>query len=263
MSLVSHFIALRSRSVHRAVLGLTVVLALGVSDAFAQKKAPQTFNVLPLTITSVTVQGGQLVANGTLGGTPLEPLPLVLTPGAIPAGATCPILDLRLGPINLSLLGLNVDTSPICLEITALENGGLLGSLLCDIANLLNSGVPLATILGNMSVVELGNLDRLLTSFLNQALAPITSSDALVAASCNVLNLALGPLDLTILGLNVRLDDCSDGPVTVDITATPGGGLLGDLLCDLGDLLNVRHPNTTAILTVLRQVAKVIGQLIG
>ena len=50
-------------------------------------------------------------------------------------------LNLALGPINLSLLGLNVDTSPICLDITAQQGGGLLGDLLCGVANLLNGGV--------------------------------------------------------------------------------------------------------------------------
>ena len=35
-------------------------------------------------------------------------------------------------------------------------------------------------------------------------------------------------MDLTLLGLNVHLDDCEDGPVTVDITARRGQ-LLGNL----------------------------------
>jgi hypothetical protein len=61
---------------------------------------------------------------------------------------------------------------------------------------------------------------------------------------CAILNLELGPIDLTLLGLNVSLDNCKGGPVTVDITARRGA-LLGDLLCgllgggliDIGDLL--------------------------
>jgi hypothetical protein len=238
------------------------VIGLSAADAFAQKKAPTTFNVLPLTITSVTVQNGQLVANGTLGSTSFQEL-LQLTAQPLAPGATCPILDLSLGPINLSLLGLNVDTSPICLEITATEGGGLLGDLLCSIGNLLNSGIPLANILGGLTQNQLNTLNGGLTTVLNQVLAQATSSNALVGATCQVLSLALGPLDLTILGLNVSLDDCSGGPVTVDITATPGGGLLGDLLCSLSDLLNVRNPNQTAILTVLRQIVNVIGRLIA
>ena len=45
---------------------------------------------------------------------------------------------------------------------------------------------------------------------------------------CNVLNLTLGPLDLNLLGLRVQLNQ-----VVLNITAIPGGGLLGDLLCGL------------------------------
>jgi hypothetical protein len=40
-------------------------------------------------------------------------------------------------------------------------------------------------------------------------------------------------LNLTLLGLNVVLDDCDGGPVVVDITGQRGGGLLGNLLCGL------------------------------
>jgi len=56
---------------------------------------------------------------------------------------------------------------------------------------------------------------------------------------CDILNLALGPIDLDLLGLVVELDDCEGGPITVDIVAVEGGGLLGDLLCGIaGDLLD-------------------------
>jgi hypothetical protein len=244
-----------------AVLAAALIV-FSAGDAIAQRKKPTTFNVLPLTITSVTPQGGQLVANGVLGSTAFQ-LPLALTPQPLAPGATCPVLDLSLGPINLSLLGLNVDTSPICLEITATQGGGLLGDLLCSIANLLNGGSSLADILGGLTSAQLNTLNSGLTTVLNQVLAQATSSNALVGATCDVLSLAVGPLDLSILGLNVSLDDCSGGPVTVDITATPGGGLLGDLLCSLSDLLNVPRPNTTAILSVLRNIVRIIGGLIG
>src|SRR5688572_15789388 len=95
-------------------------------------KRPAAFNVVPVTITSIDTAGGQLVANGLVGTTPFQ-TPLSLTPLG---NGTCPILDLSLGPINLSLLGLNVDTSPICLAITANQGGGLLGDLLCAVSNL-------------------------------------------------------------------------------------------------------------------------------
>ena len=50
---------------------------------------------------------------------------------------------------------------------------------------------------------------------------------------CRVLTLTLGPLDLNLLGLRIQLNQ-----VNLRITAIPGGGLLGDLLCGLSNLLN-------------------------
>lgn len=57
---------------------------------------------------------------------------------------------------------------------------------------------------------------------------------AATAASCQILHLDLGPLDLNLLGLAVHLDE-----VVLDITAVPGAGnLLGNLLCGVANLLN-------------------------
>jgi hypothetical protein len=58
--------------------------------------------------------------------------------------------------------------------------------------------------------------------------------------ACPILHLVLGPIDLNLLGLHVRL---GGGPnanrvIVLDITAVPGGGLLGDLLCGISNLLN-------------------------
>lgn len=257
----------RGARLRRTGLALVAAIALAAPGAWAQqgqqaRKKPQTVNIIPITINSVTVQGGQLVANGSAGTTPFT-TPLTLRPGAVPEGATCPVLHLALGPINLSLLGLNVDTSPICLDITAIEGGGLLGDLLCSISTQLLAGTPIDVILGGLSTDQLGLLDRGLTQLLNQAVfIPLTSSDAVSAATCNVLNLSLGPLDLTLLGLNVHLDDCSGGPVTLDITATRGGGLLGNLLCGLSGALG-GGGSQTAILAILRQIAVIIGGLLA
>ena len=51
--------------------------------------------------------------------------------------------------------------------------------------------------------------------------------------ACRILSLVLGPLDLNLLGLRVQLNQ-----VNLLITAIPGGGLLGDLLCGISNLLN-------------------------
>jgi hypothetical protein len=59
-----------------------------------------------------------------------------------------------------------------------------------------------------------------------------SSSAAHAATVCNVLHLVLGPLNLDLLGLVVTLNE-----VDLNITAVTGS-LLGDLLCDVANLLN-------------------------
>lgn len=68
-----------------------------------------------------------------------------------------------------------------------------------------------------------------------QSAARSTSSvKQLAPASCEVLNLVLGPLDLDLLGLVIHLDR-----VVLNITAVPGAGnLLGSLLCAVAGLLD-------------------------
>jgi len=69
------------------------------------------------------------------------------------------------------------------------------------------------------------------------------------ADGCPILHLELQIPDLNVLGLHVQLDDCHNGPVTVDITAEHGQ-LLGDLLCGLagGGLLNLNAAGVTGAL---------------
>jgi hypothetical protein len=51
---------------------------------------------------------------------------------------------------------------------------------------------------------------------------------------CPILHLDLGPLDLTLLGLHVHLNE-----VVLDVEAIPGpGNLLGNLLCAVAGLLD-------------------------
>jgi len=59
--------------------------------------------------------------------------------------------------------------------------------------------------------------------------------------TCSVLHLVLGPINLNLLGLRVKLGGgaMSDQPIVLDITAVQGGGLLGDLLCGLSNTLNL------------------------
>lgn len=267
--------SLNARSLKAKLTACAVLggLLIGAPDAFAQKAAksqrvPQHFSVVPIDITSVAVENGQLVAHGLVG---TNPFTSVITAAARPAATAgaCPILDLSLAPIDLNLLGLRVQTSSICLNVTAYDGGGLLGDLLCSVANLLQGGVPLADVLTQLQTQ--GQLDRFLngvTSLLNGALDQVTANtvgaqpSGRVAATCSVLDLALGPVNLNLLGLEVILDDCNNGPVTVTITAIPGGGLLGNLLCSLTNLLN-GSASQTAVQALLWQITRILGGLLA
>jgi hypothetical protein len=68
-------------------------------------------------------------------------------------------------------------------------------------------------------------------------------------ATCKILKLVLGPLDLDLLGLMVHLDK-----VVLTITAQQGGGLLGDLLCAIANLLNNPPLDLTALVNLLNQL---------
>jgi len=107
-------------------------------------------------------QNGQLVATGNLTGTLTNaagtvigtvtniPVTLAATPGA----ATCEILNLTLGPLDLNLLGLMVHLDTVHLEITAQQApGNLLGNLLCAVAHLLDGGGPAGTIAGLLNQI--------------------------------------------------------------------------------------------------------------
>lgn len=74
---------------------------------------------------------------------------------ALPA---CQILNLRLGPVDLNLLGLEVHLRTVILNIVAVPGpGNLLGNLLCAVAHLLD-GTPLGS--------QLSQLNELLASIL-------------------------------------------------------------------------------------------------
>jgi len=252
----------------REVLSSAVVIAPPSSPALVSAPTAQVAHVIPLSVTNVVNQAGQLVAEGLLGSTPFS---APLTVGARPNAAdpTCPILDLTLGPIDLNLLGLEVKTSPICLSITAVPgSGNLLGNLLCGVANLLNGGTPLGDILGGLSLPDLDTLTSGVTGLLNGALSQVTTpfsgptSHVAANADTNVLNLSLGPVDLNLLGLNVHLDDCNNGPVTVDIIAHSGpGNLLGNLIGAVAHLLD-GNGNGGGLTAQLNHIAQVIGGLV-
>jgi hypothetical protein len=109
-----------------------------------------------LSATRFAAQGDQLIATGTVTGTLTDSLGNVLGTATttfqapvVAAQATCQILHLELGPLDLNLLGLMVHLDKVVLDITAQQApGNLLGNLLCAIAHLLDGGNPLSDIAG-------------------------------------------------------------------------------------------------------------------
>jgi hypothetical protein len=76
--------------------------------------------------------------------------------------------------------------------------------------------------------------------------------------TCEILNLTLGPLDLNLLGLVIHLDQ-----VHLTIDANPAGGLLGQLLCAVANLLGPGGliADLTAFLTALNALLAALGGL--
>jgi hypothetical protein len=82
--------------------------------------------------------------------------------------------------------------------------------------------------------------------------SPVTQAQA--AATCQILNLVLGPLHLNLLGPVVDLNQ-----VVLNITAVSGAGnLLGNLLCAIAGLLDGPSP-LGAIAGLLNRILAILG----
>ena len=210
-------------------------------------------------VNDVALSGDQLLANATISGTirghafslPAV-LPVTLTPAASgtstsgtasPAASTTstPILNLSLGALNLSLLGLDVhlgstcnygDTQPITVKISANPSDGAIGSLLGGVANLLNGSGGASGLTGLGS--SLSTLETDLTSVLNGVLGGLNSGNsaatgttmAAPAGQHEILDLDLNPINLDLLGLQVQTSN-----ICLNLTSVRGpGNLLGNLL---------------------------------
>jgi hypothetical protein len=141
---------------------------------------------------------------------------------ALQQGGNCRILRLVLEELDLTLLGLNVHLDRVDLRVTGERRGGILGRLFCSLANArVRASQARAVAALNDRLRRGGELRPL------RATVPVRPVAA-QQATCPVLDLVLGPLDLNLLGLVVQLNR-----VHLTITAIPGGGVLGNLFCGL------------------------------
>jgi len=161
-------------------------------------------------------------------------------PAATPAATQ--ILTLNLPPIDLNLLGLEVQTSRIIVNVSARSGSGqLLGNLLTDVSNLLNLrsvNAALDNVLGN--VVGLLNRSTLAVTGVNTSgsLGSTTSR-----ATVPVLNVYVAPVHLNLLGAVV-----DTSAIHLTITAHTGPGLiLGDVVGDLAHLFDPPLPSKLSL----------------
>jgi len=152
------------------------------------------------------------------------------------AGGNCKVLHLDLKELTLSLLGLNAHLDRVVLDITGNPAGGVLGSLFCKLAHAKVASAARAADAQALTAAvrrHKGHVVRF-SAFIN----PVATTSAVQV--CPVLDLVVGPLNLQLLGLVVDLNR-----VHLTVTATRGGGTLGDLFCKLADNTTTTSNTTT------------------
>jgi hypothetical protein len=151
-------------------------------------------------------------------------------------GGGCRVLHLFLNELTLQLLGLNAHLDKVTLDITGQAKGGVLGSLFCRLSRAKVASARTAA-LRTLNAQVRRNQGHVL--HFTALLSPKATSSA-ATTTCQVLDLVVGPLNLQLLGLVVDLQK-----VHLVVTATRGGGALGDLFCKLAD----NNPTTTTTAT--------------
>ncbi len=143
------------------------------------------------------------------------------------AGGNCRVLHLFLNELTLNLLGLHAHLDKVQLDITGDPNGGVLGSLFCRLAHarVASARAAAARQLSAQVRGRPGHVLRFSAQF-----NPAATTSQAANATCPVLDLVVGPLNLKLLGLIVDLNK-----VHLVVTATRGEGALGDLFCNLAD----------------------------
>src|SRR4051794_27773328 len=236
----------------RMMLRLTFALMIiGLVLPSASQAATQTLT-MKAKITRFHASGGTLTATGVVTGTlgsggqvTKDTAGVRFRVSAKRTGKRCDILTLNLQQLYLELLGAEVQTSAINLELYA-TRGAILGNLFCALSR---AEIRLPRIAAAMNR-KIGKRGLPVMA----AQAPVNADAAQATRpSCQVLKLILGPLHLNLLGLNVDLyGQTKSDPVVVTINALPDKGLLGQVLCSLAGGSSIT--SLTALQNVLQRL---------
>ena len=126
--------------------------ASGAPGVFAGTFTPSGFEAVDDQVVATGLLTGTLTDAagtplGTVNQTISTPIDRSASADAVAAAASCQILDLRLQPLDLDLLGLKVHLDTVHLNITAQTgSGNLLGNLLCAVTGLLDGAGALSQI---------------------------------------------------------------------------------------------------------------------
>jgi hypothetical protein len=238
------------------LLALALTLA-GLAIPSASQAATHTLRI-NAKITRFQAKGGTLTARGVITGTlgsggktTKDTAPVRFRVSAQQVGGRCDILTLNLQQLYLQLLGAQVQTSAINLELYA-TRGQILGNLFCALSK---AKIRLPRVAAAMNH-KLGKHG--LTVMATKAAIKPTAAQA--QQSCEVLNLILGPLHLNLLGLNVDLyGKTKSDPVMVTINALPDKGLLGQVLCTLAGRSNIT--SLPSLQTLLQRLGVTISDV--
>jgi hypothetical protein len=157
------------------------------------------------------------------------------------------VLALVAAPLTVSAQGQNQNPGTIAgIEIPIVGSGGggtFTGEFLLQRFAVADGAVAAVGRISGTFTDAAGNT----TSIVRTIAAPITNTQA----SCDILHLELGPLDLDVLGLVVSLNR-----VVLDIDAQSGpGNLLGNLLCAVTGLLD----NPSGLANLLNRILAILG----
>jgi hypothetical protein len=179
-----------------------------------------------------------VVANGVLSGrlrsgrrVSHDRAPVRFRVAARRRGQRCDVITLRLAPLDLELLGAQVQTSHISLDVYA-RKGRVLGDLFCALAH---AKITFPRVARAMNRRLAGRPLRVMAASQSLPAGSLSPSASVAQAqTCQVLKLVLGPLHLDLLGLVVDLyGKTKRDPVVVLINAQPDKGLLGQVLCGI------------------------------